>query len=321
MSQAAPPASSITPQGNSGDDTPVPGDPTGIGGAEDAGTLGLGTSWAYLADARPGSQLARAGVGLGADSVRRSPAVVTPDRGDWRFADPTWQENPAYRRLMQLYLTWCRTLEELVERPTSTGAPGSAPASRSPSSPHHRPDQHPARQPGGDQARLRDRRRQLRHRLRQMVHDLRHNGGLPSQVDPTAFTSARTSPSAPGAVVYRDEVLRDHPVHPDHADGALPSGGDGAAADQQVLLHGPRPGPQLHRVRGVAGLPSSRSAGATPVAQGSDGTSTPTRIGGEGDRRRARDHRERQREHARDVRRGITTSTVLSHLALRDPAG
>ena len=43
--------------------------------------------------------------------------------------------------------------------------------------------------------------------LGHMVDDLRHNGGLPTQVDRTAFTVGTDLAVTPGAVVHRDEVM------------------------------------------------------------------------------------------------------------------
>src|SRR3712207_5070399 len=43
--------------------------------------------------------------------------------------------------------------------------------------------------------------------LRNVVHDLVRNGGLPRQVDRSAFTVGEDLGITPGAVVYRDEVV------------------------------------------------------------------------------------------------------------------
>src|SRR2546422_11024578 len=51
-------------------------------------------------------QLAGAGLRLGRElaSVARGATIRTPAKGDRRFSDPTWLENPLYRRLLQGYL-------------------------------------------------------------------------------------------------------------------------------------------------------------------------------------------------------------------------
>jgi polyhydroxyalkanoate synthase subunit PhaC len=33
-------------------------------------------------------------------------SAVAPAKGDWRFTDPTWNENPVYRRIGQAYLSF-----------------------------------------------------------------------------------------------------------------------------------------------------------------------------------------------------------------------
>src|SRR5262249_30210727 len=40
---------------------------------------------------------------------------VEPKRGDKRFADPTWRNNPFYRAWMQSYLAWSDALERFVD--------------------------------------------------------------------------------------------------------------------------------------------------------------------------------------------------------------
>src|ERR1700752_138918 len=34
---------------------------------------------------------------------------------DARFSDPTWRDNPWYKRVAQAYLAWCDTVDRLVE--------------------------------------------------------------------------------------------------------------------------------------------------------------------------------------------------------------
>ena len=136
-------------------------------------------------------------------------SAVAPPKGDRRFTDPTWAENPGYRRLMQAYLATCGALDEVVEgidladwrdrerarfvaslltstlAPTNTLVGNPAALKR-------------AFETGGAS---------LGRGVRNAVHDLRHNGGMPRQVDRGAFTVGRDLAATPGAVVYRDEVL------------------------------------------------------------------------------------------------------------------
>ena len=43
--------------------------------------------------------------------------------------------------------------------------------------------------------------------VRNLAHDLRHNKGLPSSVDKSAFAIGRNLCLSPGSVVFRNEVL------------------------------------------------------------------------------------------------------------------
>ncbi len=41
--------------------------------------------------------------------------TIEPARGDRRFRDPAWQENPVYSGMLQGYLLWSRMMRELVD--------------------------------------------------------------------------------------------------------------------------------------------------------------------------------------------------------------
>ena len=105
---------------------------------------------------------------------------------------------------------------------------------------------------------------------RNFVSDLRHNGGLPSQVDRSQFVVGKDVAVTPGAVVFRNEVLEVLQYSPQTPDRAPGPGRGGAAADQQVLLHGPLTGPVADRVRVAAGPAVLRDLLAEP-AQGAAG--------------------------------------------------
>src|ERR1051326_215674 len=68
------------------------------------------------AAARPallGRQLGKFGQELLEVAMGRSERQ--PERGDRRFADPTWSENAGYRRLMQAYLAACAGVQHLLD--------------------------------------------------------------------------------------------------------------------------------------------------------------------------------------------------------------
>lgn len=153
--------------------------------------------------------LVREGAGLGVELARVAAgrSKLEPDERDKRFADPTWRDNPAYRRVAQLYLAWSRALERAVgsangdwhatERArfatnflTSAAAPtntllGNPAALKR------------AFETGG---------RSLLRGARNLGRDLLHNGAMPSQVDVRHFKLGENLAATPGAVVYRDEV-------------------------------------------------------------------------------------------------------------------
>ena len=134
---------------------------------------------------------------------------VEPDRRDARFKDPTWTGNPGYHRLMQGYLATSKAIGALAEdvelsdwhqrerarflatmvtsalAPTNTllGNPAAL--------------KHTLETGGGS----------LVAGVKNMISDLRHNGGLPSQVDRSQFVLGKDVAVTHGAVVYRNEVL------------------------------------------------------------------------------------------------------------------
>ena len=175
-----------------------PRGPGGLGGALVKAVRS--TPLLAAAGARLTGELAKVAVGR---------SEVGPGRGDRRFTDPTWADNPAYHRVMQAYLAACAAVGEVVEKAdiddwrdrerarfvatvlTSTLAPTNTLLGN----------------PAALEARVRDRRGSLRPRCPPTSSDLRHNGGLPRQVDRSAFTVGEDVAASPGAVVYRDEVL------------------------------------------------------------------------------------------------------------------
>ncbi|TWP49477.1 alpha/beta fold hydrolase [Lentzea tibetensis] len=139
--------------------------------------------------------------------IVRGRAAFQPGAKDRRFADSAWSENFLYRRLLQLYLAADAELDSWlagtrlseVDRERArfvlslvldAVAPSNLPVS-------------PVAikrfvETGGLSAVS---------GVRQLIADVRHNGGLPRQVDTESFTLGENIATTEGAVVFRNEVL------------------------------------------------------------------------------------------------------------------
>ena len=132
---------------------------------------------------------------------------VAPAKGDWRFADPAWTQNPVYRRIGQAYLAFTGSMDRLADEAAKAGkdpdktrfavtllTSAVAPTNFWPGNPAA--IKRTLETGGGNLARG----------LRNWAGDLRHNGGMPSMADPQALQVGRDLALTPGAVVERDEV-------------------------------------------------------------------------------------------------------------------
>jgi polyhydroxyalkanoate synthase subunit PhaC len=148
--------------------------------------------------------------GLGQELVKISlgRSQVAPEKGDKRFADPAWQQNPWFRATMQAYLTWGSGMERYID---NLGLPGrnserlrfAAVLLREAAAPTNFFATNPAAvkrfyDTGGGS---------VRRGLANWVNDLRHNHGMPSMVDTRPFTIGENLAVSPGSVIYRDEVF------------------------------------------------------------------------------------------------------------------
>ena len=177
---------------------------------EPVGRIGVGAAAHSLASAARHSRgIGRRGAALGLESAKvlAGRSSVAPEKGDWRFKDDTWQENPAYRRLMQLYLEWSSTLMELVEDAdvdwrNAQRARFAAEVLTTAMAPTNALLGNPAAlkrmfETGG---------LSLARGARNYVKDVRTNRGMPSTVNRDALEVGTDLAATPGAVVYRDEV-------------------------------------------------------------------------------------------------------------------
>ena len=200
--------------------------------------------------------------------IARGRSEIAPERGDWRFNDPTWKDNPVYRRLMQVYLAWAQEVRgrrgegadlgwrdagaralpldvadvRRSRRRTALGNPAAL----------KRAFETGGREPGA--------------RAATSVGDVRHNGGMPAAGRRRARHLGEDLAATPGSVVYRDEVREVIQYTP-----ATPN-----VRTRPVVMVAPQinkyyfmdlaPGRSFVEHAGAAGAsPTSRSPGATPA--------------------------------------------------------
>ena len=165
--------------------------------------------WAVSVARRPRATARRLG-GLGAEAGRilTGASTVGPARGDRRFTDPGWTDNPLLRRLVQLYLAGGRTLDELVdgaeldprdlkrvrfllENVVEALAPSNVPLVN----------------PASAKAAIDTAGLSLVRGGGQLVKDLASAPRIPEMVDTSGFAVGENIATTPGAVVFRNEVL------------------------------------------------------------------------------------------------------------------
>src|SRR5262249_1382531 len=135
-------------------------------------------------------------------------STLAPEPGDRRFQDPTWTTSPLYRRCLQGYLAWRPSLHTLVDTmslpPANTArahfvvallTEAVAPTNFLPGN------------PAALKKALETGAGSLGRGLGNFLRDLTTNGGMPAQVDKSAFEVGKNLAVSPGAVVFRSEVL------------------------------------------------------------------------------------------------------------------
>jgi polyhydroxyalkanoate synthase subunit PhaC len=139
---------------------------------------------------------------------RDNPGPIAIARGDKRFADPAYQENPVYFLLAQQYLLFSRLVDELLD---TAGVSGTREAKARFTARFLVDALAPTNTLAGNPAALRKAfdtgGKSIVKGLRNLLHDLRHNGGWPSQVDTSPFEVGVNMAATPGSVVYRSELI------------------------------------------------------------------------------------------------------------------
>lgn len=133
---------------------------------------------------------------------------VEPERGDKRFADSTWQTNPAYRAIAQGYLAGTRAVDKVTDRLEEkdfrhaqavkfvAGIVTSALA----------PTNYVLGNPAALKRAFETGGKSLVQGGKNWIDDLIHNGGMPSMVRRDAFQVGVDLAVTPGAVVSRTPV-------------------------------------------------------------------------------------------------------------------
>ena len=141
-------------------------------------------------------------------SVLTGTADIAPAKGDKRFADPAWNDNPFYRSYLQGYLTWTNALDSFIE---TTGldsvARQRAQFVMSLLADSVAPTNTLLGNPAALKKAINSGGKSLLEGSKNLLADVTRNGGMPSQVDMTAFEPGRNLALSPGSVVWRNEVL------------------------------------------------------------------------------------------------------------------
>ena len=140
--------------------------------------------------------------------IARGKSERAPQAGDKRFSDPAWKSSPLHGGLLKSYLAWSSALDGFVSQSSLSGADKEraqliitilidalAPTNSllgNPTALRQLID-------SGGQSLWRG--------LKNYLEDLAKNGGMPSQVDTSAFKVGGNIACTPGAVVFRNELL------------------------------------------------------------------------------------------------------------------
>jgi polyhydroxyalkanoate synthase subunit PhaC len=183
-----------------------------VGGGEAVGIPSFQEAVGGLAAAlSQGATVAREATRLGLELTRVAwgRSDVGPARGDRRFTDPAWTSNPVFRRIQQSYLASAGAMDRIVAAMGDGRSDTRAEQARfaanivtSAAAPTNFLMTNPAAikrafDTGG---------MSLVRGVRNYVRDVRHNGAMPSMIEPGAFEVGRDLAVTPGAVVARDAV-------------------------------------------------------------------------------------------------------------------
>jgi len=157
-----------------------------------------------------GTAMSKATVTLSAELMRIAlgRSELCPEVGDWRFKDPTWSENPFYKRLAQVYLANGRAVDTVLDEVERSSDPHRSAQVRfvmdivaSAAAPTNTL----VGNPGALKRTFETGGSNLARGVEHFVSDLRHNGGMPSTAMPGVLKVGEDLALTPGQVVDKDD--------------------------------------------------------------------------------------------------------------------
>ena len=131
-----------------------------------------------------------------------------PPKGDKRFNDEAWKDNPFYRTVLQGYLAWTDSLQGFVERAAlDERTKERARFAMSLMTDAFAPTNTLLGNPRALNRTWETRGANLVAGMRNLLADIAGNGGMPAQVDKKAFTVGKNLALSSGMVVFRNQVL------------------------------------------------------------------------------------------------------------------
>ena len=181
-----------------------------VGGGEAAAPPTLKEAFEVLGLLAKSEPAAEAAMKLAFETVKigTGASSIEPKKGDWRFKDPVWSDNPLFKMMSQAYIAWSDTLTNLAENletedwrtkerarfMTSVLTSAFAPTNFLLGNPRALEK---AFETGGAS---------LMRGFQAYLHDVFEQRAIPQQVDRSGFKVGENLGVTPGAVVFRNDV-------------------------------------------------------------------------------------------------------------------
>lgn len=132
---------------------------------------------------------------------------IAPDAKDWRFQHEAWASNPVYKRWSQAYLALADAVEKIIPDDLPAEDRARAELAASVAMSMLAPTNMLIGNPAALQRTWESKGDNLARGFRNFLTDLRTNGGLPAQVDDSAFEVGRNLAVTPGKIVLRTAMF------------------------------------------------------------------------------------------------------------------